>query len=90
MSKHERTAIEVSVLTKSMYYLATYDQLNCPCLAGVEVMAQRLAQLIDAYASGDASRPNFKGATLHLRGVIDMRRAGRSSDLCSPQGEGGA
>ena len=44
-----------------MYYLATYDQLNCPCLAGVEVMAQRLAQLIDAYASGDASRPNFKG-----------------------------
>ena len=60
-SKHERTAIEVTVLTKSMYYLATYDQLNCPCLAGVEVMAQRLAQLIDAYASGDASRPNFKG-----------------------------
>ena len=61
MSKHERTAIEVSVLTKSMYYLATYDQLNCPCLAGVEILAQRLAQLIDACASGDASRPNFKG-----------------------------
>ena len=38
MSKHERTAIEVSVLTKSMYYLATYDQLNCPCLAGVEIL----------------------------------------------------
>ena len=44
-----------------MYYLATYDQLNCPCLVGVEILAQRLAQLIDAYASGDASRPNFKG-----------------------------
>ena len=44
MSKHERTAIEVSVFTKSIYYLATYDQLNCPCLAGVEILAQRLAQ----------------------------------------------
>ena len=61
MSKHERTAIEISVITRSMYLFGTYDQVNCPCLAGVEVLAQRLSQLIDAYASGDAGKPNFKG-----------------------------
>ena len=61
MSKHERTAIEITVLTRAMLYFATYDQLNCPSLAGVEVLAQRLAQLIDAYSSGDAGKPNFKG-----------------------------
>ena len=61
MSKHERTAIEVNVLTRSMFLMATYDQLNCPCIAGMEVLAQRLSQLIDAYSGGDAGRPNFKG-----------------------------
>ena len=61
MSRYERTAIEVGVLTRSLWYLGTYDQLNCPCLAGVEVLCQRLSQLIDAYAAGDACRPNFKG-----------------------------
>ena len=61
MSKHERLAIEVTVLARSMFYLGTYDQLSCPSLAGVEVMAQRLSQLIDAYASGDSCKPNFKG-----------------------------
>ena len=61
MSKHERTAIEVTVLTRAMMYFGTYDQLNCPSLAGIEVLAQRLSQLIDAYASGDSCKPNFKG-----------------------------
>ena len=61
MHKHERTAIEVGVLTRALLYFGIYDPLNCPCLAGVEVICQRLSQLIDAYASGDAARPNFKG-----------------------------
>ena len=31
------------------------------CLAGVEVLAQRLSRLIDAYSSGNVGKPNFRG-----------------------------
>ena len=58
---YERTAIEIGVSARAKLLFGTYDQLNCPCLAGMKVVCQRLAQLIDAYAGGDASRPNFKG-----------------------------
>ena len=44
-----------------MLLFGTYDQLNCPCLAGMEVLCQRLSQLIDAYAGGDTPRLNLKG-----------------------------
>ena len=48
------------MLTRAVLLFGTYGQLNCPCLAGMEVLCQRVAQLI-AYAGGDAQRPNFKG-----------------------------
>ena len=60
MNRHERTAIEVSMITRSLHYMGTYDQLNLPCLASAEVLCQRLAQLIEAYASGDRTAPNYR------------------------------
>ena len=60
MNRHERTAIEVSMIVRALQYLGTYDQLNLPCLAGAEVLCQRLAQLIEAYAVGDRSAPNYR------------------------------
>ena len=60
MNRHERTAIEVSMIVRALQYLGTYDQLNLPCLAGAEVLCQRLAQLIEAYAGGDRSAPNYR------------------------------
>jgi hypothetical protein len=60
MGRHERTAIEVAMIVRTLQYLGTYDQLNLPCLAGAEVLCQRLAQLIEAYAGGDRSSPNYR------------------------------
>ena len=60
MNRHERTAIEVSMIVRALQYLGTYDQLNLPCLAGAEVLCQRLAQLIEAYAGGDRFAPNYR------------------------------
>ena len=64
--KGERTAIQVGVLTRAPHYLGTYDQLNCPCLAGAEALCQRLSQLIDAYASGDTGRPSYKHLSTYV------------------------
>ena len=60
MSRHERTAIEVSMIARSLMYMVTYDQLNMPNLASAEVLCQRLAQLIEAYAGGDRNAPNYR------------------------------
>ena len=60
MNRHERTAVEVSMIVRALQYLGTHDQLNLPCLAGAEVLCQRLAQLIEAYAGGDRSAPNYR------------------------------
>ena len=64
MNRHERTAIDVSMIVRAFQYVG-YDQLNLPCLAGAEVLCQRLAQLIEAYAGGDRSAPNYR-AVKHL------------------------
>ena len=56
MSQFEKTAIEIGVLTRATLLFGTYDQLNCPCLAGMEVLCQRLSRFMDAYAGGDASQ----------------------------------
>ena len=58
MHGHERTAIEVAMITRCLHYMGTYDQLNLPSLASAEVLCQRLAQLIEAHASGDRNAPN--------------------------------
>ena len=48
------------MIVRCLHYMGTYDQLNLPCLASAEVLSQRLAQLIEAYAGGDRSSPNYK------------------------------
>ena len=60
MHKHDWTATDVTMSTRSLHYFGTYDQLNIPCLAGVEVFCP-LIQLVEAYASGDCSKPNYNG-----------------------------
>ena len=61
MSTKERTAIEVAVLTDAMFFAGTYDQLNGPSLSCMETLCLRVSQLVEAYSSGDAQRPNWGG-----------------------------
>ena len=74
MSSRERTAIEVTVLTDAMHLAGCYDQINGPALASMETLSFRLAQLIEAYASGDPSKPNWSGVKYfqHSTGPLNL------------------
>ena len=50
ISEHERTSIEVRCLVTCLHLSATYDQLNSPCLASMETVARRIAQVVEAYS----------------------------------------
>ena len=52
----ERTGIEMKTLVTTLHLAGTYDQLNTPRLAAFEIIAPRIAQLIEAYAA-DAKAP---------------------------------
>ena len=74
MSSRERTAIEVTVLTDAMHLAGCYDQVNGPALASMETLCLRLAQLIEAYASGDPQKPNWSGVKYfqHSTGPLNL------------------
>ncbi len=55
----ERTAIELRCLTRAIYLPGVYDQVNGPSLACIEELCRRVSQLIEAYSSGDGTRPNW-------------------------------
>ena len=60
ISKHERTAIEMRCLITCLHLSGTYDQLNSPCLASMETVARRIAQIVEAY-SGEGGKPRWAG-----------------------------
>ena len=71
----ERTAIELRCLIRAIHIGGVYDQLNSPSLASVEELSRRVCQLIEAYASGDANKPNWASvkhftATSSLTSVV--------------------
>ena len=74
MNSRERTAIEVTVLTDAMYLAGIYDQVNGPSLACMETLSLRLAQLIEAYSGGDATKPNWSAAKYfqHSTGPLNL------------------
>ena len=46
--EHERTAIEMRCLVTCLHLSGMYDQLNSPCLASMETVARRVAQIVEA------------------------------------------
>ena len=58
VSPRERTGIEVSMLTETLWLGGSYDQVNGPSLAMVERVCRRLAQITEAY-DVDPQKPNW-------------------------------
>ena len=58
ISEDERTSIEMRCLVTCLCLSGTYDQLNSPCLASMETVARRIAQIVEAY-SGKGCRPRW-------------------------------
>ena len=56
--EHERTLIEMRCLITCRHLSGTYDQLNSLCLASMETVARRIAQIVEAY-SGDGGKPRW-------------------------------
>ena len=60
--ERERTSIELRCLITCLHMSGTYDQLSSPCLASTEIVARRIAQIVEAY-SGERGKPRW--ATVH-------------------------
>ena len=69
MNEHERTSIEMKCLITCLYVSGTYDQLDSPCVASMETIARRIAQIVEGY-SGDGGRPRWAGVH-HYEGRND-------------------
>ena len=60
INEHERTSIEMRCLITCLHLSGTFDQLNSPCLASMEIVVRRIAQIIEAY-SGEGGKPRWAG-----------------------------
>ena len=60
INEQERTSLEMRCLITCLHSSGTYDQLNSPCLASMETVAWRIAQIVEAY-SGDGGKPRWAG-----------------------------
>ena len=69
MNEHERTSIEMRCLITCLHLSGTYDLLSSPCLASMETIARRIAQIVEAF-SGDGGRPRWAGVH-HYEGRTD-------------------
>ena len=59
ISEHERTAIEVRCLITCLHLSGTYDQLNSPCLASMQTVARRIAQIVEAYHPAEVNTVTY-------------------------------
>ena len=73
MNEHERRSVEMRCLITCLHLSGTYDQLNSPCLASMETIARRIAQIVEAY-SGDGGRPRWSGVH-HYEGQAILAQA---------------
>ena len=69
MNEHERTPIEVKCLIICLHLGGTYDELKLPCLASMETITRRMAQVVEAY-SDDGGRSRWAGVH-HYEGRTD-------------------
>ena len=60
----DRVMHELRCLTDVIYFGATYDQLNLPVLASMEVIARRVQSIVEAYASGPPGNPDWSNSKL--------------------------
>ena len=56
ISENERTSIEMRCLITCLHLSGTYDRLNSPCLASMETVVRRIAQIVEAN-SGEGGKP---------------------------------
>ena len=66
---------ELKVLTDSLWYAATFDQLNVPALITCEILCKRIQDVVDAYSN--PSKPSWENA-----GVFSGQ--GGPEDIVSP------
>ena len=60
VGENERTSIEMRCLITCLHSSGTYAQLNSPCLASIDSVARRVAEIVEAY-SGEGGRPRWAG-----------------------------
>ena len=69
ISSNERIVHEMRCLVDCLWYLGCVDQVNLGGLVGAEVVARRLASIVEAY--GDAGRVDWQAAR-HYRGQASV------------------
>ena len=55
IGESDRVMHELRCLTDVLFYGGTFDQLNMPVLVSFEVVARRIASIVDAYQAGGSS-----------------------------------
>ena len=64
IADQDRVKHELRCLMEVFQLAGTYDQLNLPVLASMETVARRVQCIVDAYAVGGASNPDWGNAKL--------------------------
>ena len=63
VGESDRVMHELRCLTDVLFYGGTFDQLNMPVLVSFEVVARRIASIVDAYQAGNSS-PDWANAKI--------------------------
>lgn len=63
LQDHDRVMHELRALVDTLYYAATYDQLNCPALLSFEILNRRICSLVEAHRS--PSNPNWSASQFY-------------------------
>ena len=75
MNECERTSTEMRCLITCLHLSGTYDQLNSPCVAPMETVARRVAQIVEA-CCGEGGKPrwaavhHYEGRTSAMVGTV--------------------
>ena len=64
ISEQDRVKHELRCLMEAFYLGGTYDQLNLPVISAFETIARRVQCIVDAYAQGSSSSPDWGNARL--------------------------
>ena len=70
--------LKSDALVICLHLSGTYDQLNSPCLASLEILARRIAQIVEAY-SGEGDRvpwtidPNLRASRTLKTSAVNLQ-----------------
>ena len=62
MSDSDRVAFEMRTLIDCLFTAGSYDQLNVPSLACMEIISRRVQGTVDAYSAGSPGNPDWSSA----------------------------